>query len=54
MTSKEPAIVSAITNIMGDDVQHNDLEEAADFLLLTALPLPKGFQALIIRRKISM
>ena len=36
ITSKEPAIVSAITHIMGNPAQRNDFETAADFLLLTA------------------
>ena len=38
--SREPAIVSAITHIQGSQLQRNDFEAAADFLLLTA-PKPK-------------
>ena len=37
ITTKEPAIVSAITHMMGNPAQRNDFETAADFLLLTAL-----------------
>ena len=36
ITTKEPAIVSALTHIMGNNQQRNDFETAADFLLLTA------------------
>ena len=36
ITSKDGAILAAITNIHGDRVKRNDFEEAADFLLLTA------------------
>ena len=36
ITSKEPAIVSAITHIQGSQTQRNDFETAAEFLLLTA------------------
>ena len=36
LTTKEPAIVSAMTHIMGNQGQRNDFETAADFLLLTA------------------
>ena len=36
ITSKEPAIISAITHIQGNHMQRNDFEEASDFLLLTA------------------
>ena len=34
--SKDPAIVSAMTHIQGNNQQRNDFELAADFLLLTA------------------
>ena len=36
ITSKEPAIVSAITHIQGSDTQRDDFELAAEFLLLMA------------------
>ena len=36
ITSKDPAIVSAITHIQGSTEQRNDFETAAEFLLLTA------------------
>ena len=36
ITTKEPAIVSAITHIQGSQTQRNDFETAAEFLLLTA------------------
>ena len=36
ITCKEPAIISAITHIQGNDAQRNDFELASDFLLLTA------------------
>ena len=36
ITTKEPAIVSAITHIQGSTIQRNDFETAAEFLLLTA------------------
>ena len=36
ITSRDPAIVSAITHIQGSQEQRNDFEKAADFLLLTA------------------
>ena len=36
LTTKDPAIISAITHIQGDQNQRNDFEAAADFLLLTA------------------
>ena len=37
---REPGIVSAITHIQGSQLQRNDFEAAADFLLLIA-PKPK-------------
>ena len=40
ITSRDPVIVSAITHIEGSQLQSNDFEAAADFLLLTA-PKPK-------------
>ena len=36
ITSKDPAIVSAITHIQGNHELRRDFEKAADFLLLTA------------------
>jgi ribosomal protein L29 len=36
ITTKDPSILAAITHIQGSDVQRNDFEAAADFLLLTA------------------
>ena len=36
ITSRDPAIVSAITHIQGSEEQRNNFEKAADFLLLTA------------------
>lgn len=36
ITSKDGAILSALTLIQGDNTKRNDFEEAADFLLLTA------------------
>ena len=36
ITSKEPAIISAITHIHGDNNLRNDFESAVDFMLLTA------------------
>jgi len=44
LTSKDPAIVAAITHIQGDTVRRNDFEQAADFLLLNA-PAPKEMEA---------
>ena len=41
ITTKEPAIVAAITHIQGTPAQRGDFEEAADFLLLTA-PAPSS------------
>ena len=41
ITSKEPAIVSAITHIQGSTTQREDFETAAEFLLLTA-PSPSS------------
>ena len=41
LTTKDPAIISAITHIQGDNNQRNDFELAADFLLLTA-PSPNN------------
>ena len=36
ITSKEPAIIAAMTHIHGNNAMRNDFEAAADFILLTA------------------
>ena len=36
ITSRDPAIVSAITHIHGNSAMRQDFEKASDFLLLTA------------------